>query len=214
MDFDPENKKISKWTSVNSRIFNMYKNSFNRIVPGTLKEIEFNSFKKLEKVSNFRGSSLFNKTPKSSKFIKNHVSLTPGTKIVDLPMSPFGKHVSYNEEAEFKKKHFLGACSAENRNLEKQIRLLRKKISYNLKNVNVGKKGYFRTHQFMDVFKTNGGNLFSSVVEERSILDRIKMRKKSRDGNREREVDRGKFSQSLTLKSLNSLAKSSIFTDW
>lgn len=216
MELDPENKKLSKWTGVNSRIFKMYKNSFNRIVPGTLKEIEFNSLRRLEKASNFHGSSLFNKTPKSNKFIKNHISLTPGTKIVDLPMSPFGKHASYNEESEFRNKHFLSASSTENRNMEKQIKLLRKKISINLKNVNVRKNGYFRTHQFMDVFRTNGGNLFCSVVKESSLMERIKVKKKSRGGNREREreEERGKFSQSLTLKSLNSVAKSSVFSEW
>lgn len=108
MDFSPDIKKISKWSGVNNRIFKMYKDSFYRVDPGSLKEIEFKSFRRLEKSSNFRVNSFVGKSIKSKSFLRNHISLTPGTKIVELPMSPFGKHTSYNEEADFKKKTLFG----------------------------------------------------------------------------------------------------------
>jgi hypothetical protein len=163
-----ESKKFSKWTSVNSKIFKMYRDSFNRVIPGSLKEIEFQSFRRTEKLSTYKSSPVPGKSLKLTEFSKNHVNLASGTKIIELPMSPFGKHTSYNNETEFKSKHFLNSTSTENRALEKQIKLLRKRINSNLKN-SVVKKGYFRANQFMNVFKTNGGSLYSSVIKERYL---------------------------------------------
>lgn len=186
----------------------MYKDSFYKVDPGSLKEIEFKSFRKLEKTSNFRINSVLGKAHKSNSFLRNHISLTPGTKIVELPMSPFGKHTSYNEEADFKKKHFLGAGSAENKNVEKQIKLLKKRINNNLKNAIGKKSGIFRTHQDMFEFKTNGGKLFSDVVRMGYFGDKGYTRVMSE----EREC--GKIAQSSTMKSLKSLGKNSILSIW
>lgn len=196
---ESQSRNFSKWTNVNSRIFKMYRDSFNRVAPGSLKEIEFKSYRKSDKLTTFHSSPIQNKTPRLNDFSKNHVSLSPGAKIVELPKSPFGKHTTYNDETEFRSKHFLNASSTENRALEKKIKLLRKKINSNLRNAIV-KKGYFRANQFVDVFRTNGGKLFSNVIKEKYFrTDRKKV---------DFDLDRKSSSvNSSTVKDLRSFAR-------
>lgn len=107
-----------------------------------------------------------------------------------------------------KKKHFLGNGSTENKNLEKQIKLLKKRINSNLKNCSGKKSGVFRNHQDMFEFKTNGGKLYSDVVEVEYFRDKSKKR------NESEERESGKIAQSSTLKSLKSFGKNSLVSIW
>ena len=76
---------------------------------------------------------------------------------------------------------------------------MRKKINSNLRNAIV-KKGYFRANQFVDVFRTNGGKLFSNVIKEKYFrTDRKKV---------DFDLDRKSSSvNSSTVKDLRSFAR-------
>ena len=162
-----EFKKSSKWSETNNKILKLYRDNFSKIDPDSLKVIEFGSSKKIEKsVSPSRTSTSPLNTSILHDLTKNHISLNSATKIVKLPMSPFGKHHNYNEEHNFLKSHFLDTNSEESKQIDKKIKTLKKRISIGIR-TKANSKGFFKDKQSMAVYKSKAGELYCKIDKPR-----------------------------------------------
>lgn len=163
-----ELKKTAQWSKINSKIFEMYRNSFDRKKPEHLKEFQQfgtirtqNRFPSLSKLS----SDSLTKSKILSELSRNHISHSMGRKIINLPMSPFGKHPNYNEESKFIDTHFSSNITNDAVLFEKKTKFLKKKIRRQIAK-NRGKKIYLKANQNMEVFKTAAGDLYCQGTME------------------------------------------------
>lgn len=176
-------KKAEKWDEINTKISRMYKNSYDTVKPGSIKEIEFrvlkkgvdkkiNSFLKLEPISCTN--------PKLREMAKDHISAHSKTKIVKLSMSPYGKHSSYNDEDNFIKSHFLKLTTNESKKIIKKIKALKKKSNEIL----VFKKksgGFLKAMQDVEVYKTDTGELYCEANRKNMNTENLRKFSESKD---------------------------------
>jgi hypothetical protein len=169
-----ELKKAGQWSKTNSKIFEMYRNSFDRKKPEYLKVLQQfgtirtqNRFPSLSKLN----SDSLTKSKILNDLSRNHVSHSMGRKIINLPMSPFGKHPNYNEESKFIDVHFSSDIKSDAIMFEKKTKFLKKKIRKQITK-NKGKKIYLKANQNMEVFKTAAGELYcQGTIENNESLD-------------------------------------------
>ena len=165
MNSSLELKKPSNWNVTNSRVLKLYRNTYNRVKPGSIKEIEFNSNKSKEKEK--KHSIRFNSPARKVKLhelAKNHMSVHSGTKIIKLEMSPYGKHESYNKEDNFLKSHFIDFSKNITQKIAKKINLLKKKAHSDTKS-RMSSRGYFKAMQNIDAYKTEAGVLYCKSLK-------------------------------------------------
>ena len=167
-------KNPAKWNAVNSRVLKLYPDHFTRRQLNVLTEMKFASFRKQTTINSPKRFS-----PSSSRssalhdLVKNHAALKSETKIVKLPMSPFGKHSNYNNEENFTRAHFLNSASAESKEIEKKIKSLKKKIVLKKKS-KIVTRGYLNALQDMDAYKTKGGVLYCKAYRKSVVVDEEK----------------------------------------
>lgn len=163
-----EFKKAIQWNQTNSKILTLYRNCFNRTKPGTLKNLQqFTSARtenKLPQISKLK-SEFSSKLKVLGDLSRNHITLSTGRKIINLPMSPFGKHPNYNDEANFTSAHFSNTVTSNAVEFEKKTKFLKKKL-HRKGNKESRKKLYLKAYQNMEVFKTGAGELYCSHVNE------------------------------------------------
>ncbi|OMJ95580.1 hypothetical protein SteCoe_999 [Stentor coeruleus] len=156
----------------------MLRNSFDRKKPETLKEHQqFSTIKtqnRFPSISRLTSDS-FTKSKIFSDLSRNHISHSMGRKIINLPMSPFGKHQSYNEESKFIDTHFSSNIKSDAVLFEKKTKFIKKKIRGQIAK-NRGKKIYLKANQNMEVFKTAAGELYCQInIESNDSLDGSKV---------------------------------------
>ncbi|OMJ68053.1 hypothetical protein SteCoe_34610 [Stentor coeruleus] len=167
-----EFKKAIQWNQTNSKILTLYRNCFNSTKPGTLKNLQqFTSARtenKLPQLSKLK-SDLSSKLKVLGDLSRNHITLSTGRKIKNLPMSPFGKHPNYNDETGFADSHFSNTVTSNAVEFEKKTKFLKKKLRRQ-GNKESRKKLYLKAYQNMEIYKTGAGELYCSNVSEDKSL--------------------------------------------
>ena len=158
--------RFSKYKEIQGKITELYHKRYNKLIPGSIKEIEF-KHKYQPRISSF--SRRFK--PKDSQLNilgHDHLPTEDGFKIIDLPKSPFGRHKTYNENNIVIDHHFLSNDSPNNSSLiafRKKLALMNKKCNKSKQIKNIVSK---RINPDYQTFSTNSGFLYCK--KNKSVL--------------------------------------------
>ena len=148
-----------KFREIHSKVNELYNKNYSKLKPDSLRYLEFNQRNYFKPHPLPRAGKTKDKLKAS--LAQEHPQIDEGTKIIDLPKSPFGRHKAYNEHLNFIERHFLSTNSPEtnqSRTYERKISLLKKRI--NKKSQVCKTKGLKKFEKNLNIFATDSGNLF------------------------------------------------------
>jgi hypothetical protein len=189
----------AKFKQIQSKISEIYNKSYKKIVPGSIKYLEY-SLKHTPKHKSPLKSSLSPESP-NSNLSHDHLSLKfldSELKIIDLPKSPFGRHITYNDKNNFIQRHFISNDSPNCTTLQK----IKKKIGLISKKVNKHKQYYDATKSSSKSYLLNHKN--SKDYDIFNTVSGLLICKKNQDVMKIYEKETEKFKTANKFEKKNS----------